>query len=199
MDSTSLSMFLCQHNHQHYTLFICLSVSLSVSCLLQVLLFLWVPLYSSMFLSQHNLCCFLFNLNLCSFYGFHFTVQALVSAPPLTLHTLFMQLLISINYHSLPVCRLLQVMLFLWAPLYSSMLLCQHNHQHYTRCSFVACLLFKLCSFYRCHYYCACSCVTHTVHAAAYQYQLSFSACLLFLLMLFVWVPLYIHLCQHHH
>ena len=100
-----------------------------------------------MFLCQHNLCCFLFNFKLYSFYGFHFTVQALVSAPPPTLHTLFTQLLISINYHSLLVCRLLQVMLFLWMPLYSSMLLCQHNHQHYTHCSFFACLLFKLCSF----------------------------------------------------
>ena len=45
--------------------------------------------------------------------------------------------------------------------------------------------------------YCTGSCVstttdtTHTVHAAAYQYQLSFSACLLFLLILFLWVPLY--------
>ena len=60
--------------------------------------------------------CFLSKL--CTFYGFHFTVQALVSAAPPTLHTLFTQLLISINYHSLLVCHLLQVMLFLWVPLY---------------------------------------------------------------------------------
>ena len=151
-----------------------------------------------MFLCQHNLCCFLFNFKLYSFYGFHFTVQALVSAPPPTLHTLFMQLLISINYHSLLVCRLLQVMLFLWVPLYSSMLLCQHNHQHYTHCSFFACLLFKFCSFLWVPLY---SSMLLCQHNHQHYTHCSFFACLLFKLCSFLWVPLLLCrlFCQHHH
>ena len=87
------------------------------------MLFLWVPLYCTgtcvytplptltlhtqftqlpITVSVSFSACFLSKL--CTFYGFHFTVQALVSAPPPTLHTQFMQLPISINYHFLLVC-----------------------------------------------------------------------------------------------
>ena len=142
------------------------------------MLFLWVPLYctgscvsttkdtdtthivqTAACLSVSFSACVLFRL--CSFYGFHFTVQALVSAPPrtLTLHTLF-KLLHAYQYHSV-------------------------------------CVLFKLCSFYGFHFtvQALVSAPPPTLHTQFMQLPISINYHFLlvcgFLLMLFLWVPLY--------
>ena len=94
MVSTLLYRLLCQHHQRHWHYTHCsnccmpISIALFVSCLGYAL-----------------------------FMVSTFTVQALVSAPPPTLHTQFMQLPVSINYHFLLVCGFL-LMLFLWVPLY---------------------------------------------------------------------------------
>ena len=112
------------------------------------MLFSWVPLYctgscvsttkdtdtthavqTAAYLSVSFSACVLFKL--CSFYGFHFTVQALVSAPPLTDTTQFKQL--PITSISTILCSFVaSLKLCSFYRFHFTVFLCQHNHQHYT-------------------------------------------------------------------
>ena len=133
------------------------------------MLFLWVPLYCTgtcvytplptltlhtqftqlpITVSVSFSACFLSKL--CTFYGFHFTVQALVSAPPrtLTLHTLFKPLH-AYQYHSLQFHFTVQALVSAPPPTLHTQFMQLPISINY---HFLLVCCFYLCYFYGCHF-----------------------------------------------